>query len=71
MEADKEYQYIGISHENGGVQVEGPLSPEKLQKRLKEETKRPVTVVNAKRKGDALLKILATIIGSEKTKKQP
>lgn len=71
MGKDEEYPYIGVSQEDGGVQIEGPLSPERLKQRLKEETKRPVTVVHAKRKADVWLKILATIIGSENSKKKP
>lgn len=61
-------QYIGIKQPDGGIQMNGPVSSENAQKLLRQETELPVISTHAKNPGTAMLKILTTVINSEKSK---
>ena len=67
MAEHNEYPYIGVPQTDGNIRVEGPLSGKNFNKKLKSE-EGTVVGVRAKNKGVAILKILSTLINSERSK---
>jgi hypothetical protein len=66
------FPYIGTDLGDDYTRIEGPLSPEALKKRQLEiikGEKLPVTTTTAKSKGEAILKIIGSLLANEKRQK--
>ena len=69
MSTENEYPYMGTEEPDGKIKVEGPLSGENLKRKMKAEDK-PVIGVMANSKGNAILKVITTILNREKSDKE-
>ncbi len=67
MAEDGEYPYMGVPQADGNIRVEGPLSNDNFKNKLKAE-EGTVVGVRAKSKGSAILKVITTILNSERSK---
>lgn len=68
--SDETYPYISSPTDDGGIVLEGPLSPESLNKRRQElfKAKKAATTTYATTKGKAILNAILATVDYEKQK---